>query len=107
MNYITDGTFWVVVLVMAGVIWAVWYSLKKEIDKLKKEYDDRYNFLIDAVDHDQKNIIHDINLIFDKLEISHTLLKSFYDSSNKEMQKKIDKNASKIENEKKHANHNN
>lgn len=36
MNYITDGTFWVVVLALAGVIGAMWYNLKKEIDKLKE-----------------------------------------------------------------------
>ena len=37
MNYITDGTFWVVVLILAGVIGAMWYNLKKGIDKNAKD----------------------------------------------------------------------
>ena len=61
MSYVTDGTFWVVVLIMAGVIGVMWYSLKKEIDKIQGELKTTQKILAkgahdlgDAYDNDAK-----------------------------------------------------
>lgn len=37
MNYVTDGTFWVAVLGLAGALWGVWYNLKKKNEETAKD----------------------------------------------------------------------
>lgn len=40
MDYITDATFWIVVLSLGGALWGVWYRLHKEIDKVTNDLDE-------------------------------------------------------------------
>lgn len=48
MNYVTDGTFWVVVLGLAGALWGVWYNLKKKNEETAKDLKELRTLLRDS-----------------------------------------------------------
>lgn len=48
MSYVDNGTFWVVILVVAAVIYTVWNKLKKELDATSKSLKDTQKILADA-----------------------------------------------------------
>ena len=59
MNYITDGTFWVVVIALVIVIGCMWYTLKKEIAKKEPE----------VTSLDLKDILYLIGVLYETIGV--------------------------------------
>lgn len=63
MNYVTDGTFWVVTIFLTAGLWAVWYRLKKENDKTAKDLKELRKTLSDGLATISESVAEDANNI--------------------------------------------
>ena len=102
MNYITDGTFWVIVLIIAGAIWVVWYLLNKKLEDIKNKAPKADLVLakeIDSIKETEEAIVNKIEKIEKKITIHDMYLGLITDSLDEKTQKKMMETTEKLKDE--------